>query len=202
MEFTMFDKQRNSRFGQSEPKGNVPENAQGSAQSQAESPTPSTRKVAMIGTGIQINGDISGDENLVIDGSVEGSVKLDSNEVSVGQGGRVKADVSARIVRIDGQVNGDITGQEKVIISKSGNVRGNIKSPRVLLEDGAMFKGSIDMDPQRAPEKAAANPKADSKPTTEAKTEAKTNGKSLGGTQPMNLEAGAKDSGFSSSKSG
>lgn len=151
----------------------------------------------MIGTGIQINGDISGDENLVIDGSVEGSIKLDSNEVSVGQGGRVKADVSARIVRIDGQVNGDITGQEKVIISKTGNVRGNIKAPRVLLEDGAMFKGSIDMDPQKAAEKPATQPKADASP----KTEAKTNGQSLGGTQPMKLESG-KDSGLSSSKSG
>lgn len=194
----MFDKQRNSRFGQSEPKGNVPENAQGSASPQVESPTPSTRNVAMIGTGIKINGDISGDENLVIDGSVEGSVKLDSNEVSVGQGGRVKADVSARIVRIDGQVNGDIVGQEKVIISKTGNVRGNIKAPRVLLEDGAMFKGSIDMDPQTVAEKPAARPKDDVKP----KTETRTNGKSLGGTQPMKLESGAKDSGLSASKSG
>ncbi len=194
----MFDKQRNSRFGQSEPKGNVPEDAQDSANPRVESPTPSTRNVAMIGKGIQINGDISGDENLVIDGRVEGSVKLDSNEVSVGQGGRVKANVSARIVRIDGQVNGDITGQEKVIISKTGNVRGNIKAPRVLLEDGAMFKGSIDMDPQTAPSKSAAKPDAEAKPNTEAKT----NGQSLGGTQPMKLESGSKDSGLTSSKSG
>jgi cytoskeletal protein CcmA (bactofilin family) len=190
MEFAMFDKQRNSRFGQSEAKGNVPESAQGSASSQVESPTQSTRSVAMIGTGIQINGDISGDENLVIDGKVEGSVKLDSNEVSVGQGGRVKADVSARIVRVDGRLDGDITGQEKVIISKSGNVRGNIKAPRVLLEDGAIFKGSIDMDPEVVPEQPAA-------------TKKKTNGKTLGsGTQPMKLEAGTKDSAYSSAKSG
>lgn len=143
----------------------------------------------MIGTGIQINGDISGDENLVIDGKVEGSVKLNSNEVSVGQGGRVKADVSARIVRIDGRLDGDIVGQEKVIISKTGNVRGNIKAPRVLLEDGAMFKGSIDMDPETAVEPASA-------PKT------KTNGKSMGSTQSMKLDAGDKDSAYSSSKSG
>lgn len=194
----MFDKQRNSRFGQSEPKGNVPGSAQGSASPRVESPTPPQRNVAMIGTGIQINGDISGDENLVIDGSVEGSVKLNSNEVSVGQGGRVKADVSARIVRIDGKVNGDITGQEKVIISKTGNVRGNIKAPRVLLEDGAMFKGSIDMDPQTAAEKPAAKPKTEAKP----KAETRTNGKSMGATQPMKLESGGKDSGLSASKSG
>ena len=142
----------------------------------------------MIGTGIQINGDISGDENLVIDGKVEGSIKLDSNEVSVGQGGRVKADVSARIVRIEGRVDGDITGQERVIIAKSGNVRGNIKAPRVLLEDGAVFKGSIDMDPEKTAQAVS--------PST-----SKTNGKSASGTQPMKLEAGEKDSAYSSSKS-
>lgn len=185
----MFDKQRNSKFGQSEAKGTASDAAQDSAVSQAASPTPSTRSVAMIGTGIQINGDISGDENLVIDGKVEGSIRLNSNEVSVGQGGRVKADVSARIVRIDGQVDGDIVGQEKVIISKSGSVRGNIKAPRVLLEDGAMFKGSIDMDPQKATESATSSV-------------TKTNGKSLGGTQPMKLDAGDKDTALSSSKSG
>ena len=143
----------------------------------------------MIGKGIQINGDISGDENLMIDGHVEGSIKLDSNEVTVGQGGQVKADVSARLVKIDGQVNGDITGKEKVIISKTGNVRGNIKAPRVLLEDGAVFKGSIDMDPVAKSEPAAAPKK-------------KTNGKSVGGTQPMNLDGGDKDGAFSSTKSG
>ena len=185
----MFDKQRNSRFGHSEAKGNQPEKMQGSIKPQADSPSLSTRSVAMIGTGIQVNGDISGDENLNIDGKVEGSIKLNSNEVFVGQSGLVKADVSARIVKIDGRVDGDIIGQEKVVISKSGNVRGNIKAPRVILEDGAIFKGSIDMDPG---ESVAERP---------APAKKKTNGKSLGGTQPMKLETGAKDSAYSSSKS-
>ena len=99
----MFDKQRNSKFGQSEAKGTVPGGAMDSTASQGDRANPSARSVAMIGTGIQINGDISGDENLVIDGKVEGSVKLNSNEVSVGQGGRVKANVSARVVRIEGR---------------------------------------------------------------------------------------------------
>ena len=101
----------------------------------------------MIGSGIQVKGDISGDENLVVEGKVEGSIKLDANEVSIGQSGIVKANISARIVKIDGRVDGDITGQEKVVITRSGNVHGNIKAPRVTLEDGAIFKGSIDMDP-------------------------------------------------------
>ena len=101
----------------------------------------------MIGPGIKINGDISGDENLVIKGKVDGKVDLGSNEVEIDQSGHVTADVSAKVVKIAGKVRGDIDGSEKVIISKSGNVKGNIVAPRVTLEDGAKFKGSIDMDP-------------------------------------------------------
>lgn len=101
----------------------------------------------MIGPSIVIKGTVSGDEDLLIHGSVEGSVELGAHEVSVGQSGKVKADITAKVVRIDGEVAGDIKGHEKVVISKSGNVRGNIVAPRVTLEDGAIFKGSIDMDP-------------------------------------------------------
>jgi cytoskeletal protein CcmA (bactofilin family) len=106
-----------------------------------------TRLRAMIGPTIKIKGDISGDENLTIEGNVEGSVVLASHEVCIGQSGHVNADVTAKIIKIEGEVKGDITGNEKVVVSKTGNVRGNIVAPRVTLEDGAKFKGSIDMDP-------------------------------------------------------
>jgi cytoskeletal protein CcmA (bactofilin family) len=101
----------------------------------------------MIGPSIVIKGTVSGEEDLVIQGKVEGSVELGSHEVSVGQSGQVNADITAKMVQIDGEVAGDIRGHEKVVITKSGNVRGNIVAPRVTLEDGAIFKGSIDMDP-------------------------------------------------------
>jgi cytoskeletal protein CcmA (bactofilin family) len=101
----------------------------------------------MIGPSIVIKGTVSGDEDLLVQGRVEGSIELNSNEVSVGQSGRVTADINAKTVKIDGEVTGDISGGEKVVISKSGRVRGNIVAPRVTLEDGAIFKGSIDMDP-------------------------------------------------------
>ena len=101
----------------------------------------------MIGSSIVIKGTVSGDEDLVIQGRVEGTIDLGKNEVTVGDSGRVSADIIAKTVRIDGEVTGDVSGGEKVIISKSGNVRGNIVAPRVTLEDGAVFKGSIDMDP-------------------------------------------------------
>ena len=101
----------------------------------------------MIGPSIVIKGTVSGDEDLHIEGKVEGTIDLGAHTVSVGQSGKVTADINAKVVKIDGEVAGDITGNEKVVISKSGNVRGNIVAPRVTLEDGAIFKGSIDMDP-------------------------------------------------------
>ena len=101
----------------------------------------------MIGPSIIIKGEVSGEEDLLIQGRVEGSVHMSNNEVAVGESGQVSADIHAKVAKVDGEVNGDITANEKVVISKSGNVRGNIVAPRVTLEDGAIFKGSIDMDP-------------------------------------------------------
>ncbi len=101
----------------------------------------------MIGSTIRITGDITGEEDLVIEGQVEGEIKINSHQVTVGKSGDVKANVTAKNIKIEGTVRGDITGNEKVIIANSGNVRGNIVAPRVTLEDGAVFKGSIDMDP-------------------------------------------------------
>jgi cytoskeletal protein CcmA (bactofilin family) len=101
----------------------------------------------MIGPSIEIKGTVTGDEDLMIEGKVEGTIELGSHQVTVGQSGKVTADISAKVVNIDGEVSGDLNGGEKVVISKSGKVRGNIVAPRVTLEDGAIFKGSIDMDP-------------------------------------------------------
>ncbi len=104
----------------------------------------------MIGPTISIKGTISGDEDLLVQGKVEGTIALKDHEVTIGPTGKVTANILATSVRIDGEVAGDISGIEKVVISKSGNVRGNIVAPRVTLEDGAIFKGSIDMDPGEA----------------------------------------------------
>jgi cytoskeletal protein CcmA (bactofilin family) len=101
----------------------------------------------MIGPTIRIKGEVSGEENLLIEGRVDGSVSLRGKDLTVGSSGSVNANVSATVVKIDGEVKGDITGEEKVIISNTGKVQGNIVAPRVTLEDGAKFKGSIDMDP-------------------------------------------------------
>ena len=114
--------------------------------SSSQAGTASAR-AAVIGPRIRIKGDVTGDENLLIEGRVDGKVSLGEYRVDVGPAGQVYADIEAKVVKVDGEVQGDITGSEKVIISRSGNVRGNIKAPRMTLEDGAKFKGSIDMDP-------------------------------------------------------
>ena len=130
----------------------------------ASNNTTKPRSTAMIGPSIEIKGTVTGDEDLVIQGKVEGTVDLGAHEVTVGESGKVNADITARTVRIDGEVSGDIRGIEKVLISKSGNVRGNITAPRMTLEDGAIFKGAIDMDPgEPAARVSLASKAADSK---------------------------------------
>jgi cytoskeletal protein CcmA (bactofilin family) len=138
-----------------------------------------TRSKAMIGPTIKIKGDVTGDENLVIEGTVDGSVQLSGHDLTVGQSGKVVANLHAKTVTIEGQITGDINGSEKVVVSKSGRVQGNIVAPRVTLEDGAKFKGSIDMDPGAdkpatnvAPKRTANEPKPQVPETKGAQTTA------------------------------
>jgi cytoskeletal protein CcmA (bactofilin family) len=121
----------------------------------AHSGTGSARKggiTAVIGAKVKIKGDIIASEDLLVEGEVNGTITLSDNELVVGTSGTVNADISAKTVRIEGEVTGDIEGKERVVICASGNVEGNVNSPRVMLEDGGRFKGSIDMGgPKAAP---------------------------------------------------
>lgn len=110
----------------------------------------SSGKSATLGATIKVKGDITGDENLLIEGQVDGSVNLASHELTVGKTGKVHADITAKIIRIDGEVHGDISGKEKVIVTSSSNIKGNIVTPKMTLEEGACFKGTIDIDPSHA----------------------------------------------------
>ena len=165
-----------------EKRKDAPQEAQTSPKPQEynePAPAPATKgKTAVIGPGIRINGDISGDENLIIEGTVDGAISLSDHQVDVGPSGKVTADVTGRVIKISGEVKGDINGGEKVVISRSGKVRGNIVSPRVTLEDGALFKGSIDMDPGE-PKRTASQPtKSTSTASASANSGASTNGQS------------------------
>ena len=148
----MFEKHRNNK-----PESQASQSQHDNFAAPANTPVNSGRS-ALIGPGIRINGEISGDENLVVEGRVDGKIRLDMHQVEVGQSGRVNADITANVIKIAGEVRGDITGTEKVIILRSGNVHGNIVAPRMTLEDGAIFKGSIDMDPGEAAKPKLAKP--------------------------------------------
>lgn len=118
---------------------------------QRPAPAPaSARPSAVIGPTICIRGEVTGDEDVLVEGRVEGDLNLPQNQVQVGKGGRVQAKVNARLVEVEGAIEGDISGNEKVVLRQSAEVSGNIRSPRVTLEDGCRFKGSIDMDPGAA----------------------------------------------------
>lgn len=100
---------------------------------------------ATIGPSIVIRGEVSGNEDLVIQGRVDGSVALDTHSVTVGGGGRVKANITGRVITIEGDVEGDLSAKEQIVLRGSAKVLGDIKAPRVVLEDGASFRGLVDM---------------------------------------------------------
>lgn len=120
-----------------------------------------TSNGAVIGSSLVIKGEVTGNEDLFIHGQIDGKVTLHKNSVVVGREGRVKADIYARSIRVEGQVNGDLYGEGEVVIHKSGQVRGNITAPQVSLENGSKFKGAIDMEP--GDDRGSAEGKADGK---------------------------------------
>jgi cytoskeletal protein CcmA (bactofilin family) len=109
---------------------------------------PQNKERAMIGPTICVKGDLSGQEDLLIEGRVEGKVELRQHNVTVGKNGRVKADIYGKTITIEGEVQGNLFGEEQLILKQTSTVRGNITAPRVSLEDGSNFKGSIDMSPK------------------------------------------------------
>ena len=114
---------------------------------QSVAPTPAKKRgaPAVIGPSIRIKGDVSGQEDLVVEGSIEGGISLEKNDVTIGPSGKAKADVYGKNIRVEGEVRGNLFGTNSVVLTASGVVSGNITAPRVSLENGATFKGSIDM---------------------------------------------------------
>jgi len=102
---------------------------------------------AVIGRSIQINGDLRGNEDLRIEGDVSGTVELKNSALTIGKEGKVKADVYAKSIAVDGETKGDLYATERVSVHVNARVQGNIISPMVSIEEGAHFKGSIEMDP-------------------------------------------------------
>jgi cytoskeletal protein CcmA (bactofilin family) len=100
---------------------------------------------ATIGKAVMVKGQISSREDLVIDGEVEGTVEAHDHRVTVGPNGKVHAGVKAREIVVLGSINGNVEAAEKIDIRKDAKLVGDIKTTRIVIEDGAYFKGSIDI---------------------------------------------------------
>jgi len=123
------------------------------AQSFKKSPIEQLKEKSVVGPSIKIKGELTGEEDLMIQGRVEGRIELKKTNVTVGKHGNVQANIYGKIISVEGEVEGDLFGEEKIIVRKSGMVRGNMTAPRVNLEDGAKFKGAIDMESKEGEKK-------------------------------------------------
>jgi len=121
-----------------------------------------SNEIATIGQSLVVKGELSGSEDLVVDGEVDGSIALHGQSLTVLPNGRVRANIEAGNVIVHGRVDGDIHASDGVELLKSGSLTGNISTARILIEDGAFFKGTIDM---QKPEPA---PKIETKPPATA----------------------------------
>ena len=101
---------------------------------------------ARVGTGLRVKGEISGNGDLYVDGDVEGPIQLADGKLTVGTSGTITADVVAREVIIYGRVKGNLQARDRIEIKKEGSVVGDLLTARIVIEDGAQFKGSIEID--------------------------------------------------------
>ena len=99
-----------------------------------------------ISPSIHFNGPIRGNDDLIVRGHIEGTINIGEGLLVVSTEGRVEADVTARVIIIEGQVDGKLQATEQIIVRPSGRVRGSIRAPRIALDDGCNFNGSIDSD--------------------------------------------------------
>ncbi len=130
---------------------------------ETEREAPMRGGMAHIGKSVLIKGELSGNEDLYVDGEIEGTVELKDHNLTVGPNGRVKANLHAKEITVLGKVQGNVRASDKLEIRKSGSLVGDIITARITIEDGAYFKGSIDIQRQdaarpelRSPQVAAA----------------------------------------------
>jgi cytoskeletal protein CcmA (bactofilin family) len=116
--------------------------------------SPTARTSARLGSSLEIKGQITGTEDLQIDGKVEGSISLRGHELTVGSTAQLKSEINAREVVVYGKVIGNLHARDRVDVKKDGSVVGDISTARISIEDGAQFKGRIEIDPSK-PQSAA-----------------------------------------------
>ncbi len=148
----MWDKKRSEATPATPPQTNsAPSAATGYAPSNpatAASPRPvdtQQRTGATIGKAVKIIGDVTSEEDLFLDGEIQGSLLAKNSRLTIGPNGKAKSDLTAREIVIQGQVQGNCEASQKITIRKEGSLVGNIKTTGIIIEDDAYFKGSIDI---------------------------------------------------------
>ena len=123
--------------------------------------TAKPKKASVLGPTLKFKGELTAEEDLMIQGSIEGSIKH-SSSLTIGESGHIKANVSAEYIAVEGNVEGDIHGSQSVTVRETANISGNISSPTVSLLEGATFNGNIDMTGKAldTPAEDPATPKA------------------------------------------
>jgi cytoskeletal protein CcmA (bactofilin family) len=124
--------------------------------------TTTTADQATIGKSLVIKGEVTGSESLYIDGRVEGSISLAGNRVTIGRNGVVAANINAREIVVLGKVRGNLTASDRVDIRSDGSLTGDVVAARISIEDGAYFKGGIDIRKGGQPTQQKANGKDES----------------------------------------
>lgn len=132
--------------------------------------TPETARgeMAHIGKSVVIRGELSGSEDLFIDGEVEGTIELKGNRLTIGPNGQVKANVNARGVVVQGKLNGNINASDRVDLKQSAVVLGDVTTQRISIEDGAYFKGGVDI--QKEAPRVEPRPEVKSEPKSAVAT--------------------------------
>ena len=131
------------------------------------STTTTTADQATIGKSLVIKGEVTGSESLYIDGRVEGSISLAGNRVTIGRNGVVAANINAREIVVLGKVRGNLTASDRVDIRSDGSLTGDVVAARISIEDGAYFKGGIDIRKGGQPTQQKANGEDKSVPAPE-----------------------------------
>ncbi len=171
------------------PRPQTPQKAEPAArQWNAEPPAPqvkrerSMEKIVNIGQSVQIKGELTGNEDLTIEGKVDGKITLKDHALTIGANGRIKGEIFAKSVTVIGEVEGNVIADDKVEVAATGGMNGDIVSPRVVLADGARFKGSIDMEKRAS---------TGARPGATASTSSSSSSSSTDASRPASVTAGA-----------
>jgi cytoskeletal protein CcmA (bactofilin family) len=144
----------------------APGNVAQSTRPNRKPPTQGDNDVANIGKSISIKGDLTGNEDIVIEGTVEGKIDLPNNQLTVGANGTVRAEITAKGIVVIGRVSGNVHGTERVEVQATGVVEGDVAAPKLGVAEGAVVNGSIKMSKKAGAANAPTAPTAPTTPTT------------------------------------